>query len=129
MATCIGPIMRTSAATLLLCLVAACAGVEVRRPGGEVERMDKQTFKAYVREVFHRQNRATDDVIAALDGGAELSALEDAEEAMQLACAPLIELVQAKVANKPLPLEKTLEMPETAPRCEAAVAKVEALLR
>lgn len=129
MATCIGPILRTSAAILLLCLFAACAGVEVRRPGGKVERMDKETFKAYVREVFQRQNHATDEVIAALDSGAELSALEDAEEAMQLACAPLIELVQAKVAHKPLPLETKLEMPETAPRCEAAVAKVEALLR
>ncbi len=129
MATCIGPIPRMCAATLLLCLFAACGSVEVRRPGGEVERMDKQAFKAYVRDVFHRQNRATDEVIAALDGGAELTALEDVEEAMQLACAPLIDLVQAKVAKQPLPLEKKLEMPEAAPRCEAAVAKVEAALR
>ncbi|MGE0860237.1 MAG: hypothetical protein AB7I01_08335 [Gammaproteobacteria bacterium] len=129
MATCIGRPMRTRAATLLLCLLAGCAGIEVRRPGGEVERMDKEAFKAYVRGVFHRQNRATDEVIAALDGGGVLTALEDAEEAMQLACEPLIDLVQARVARKPLPLEKKLEMPEAAPRCEAAVAKVEALLR
>lgn len=129
MARCIGSMPRTSAVALLLGLLAACVTVEVRHPGGEVERMDRQAFKAYLRELFLRQNRATDAVIAALDDGVAQTALEDAEEAMQLACAPLIDLVQAKVAQQPLSLDKKLELPEAAPRCEAAVAKVEAVLR
>ena len=128
MARCMGSTLRTSAVILLLCLLAACVTVEVRRPGGEIERMDRQAFKVYLRELFLRQNRATDAVIAALDGGIAPTALEDVEEAMQLACAPLIALVQAEIAKQPLSLAKKLEMPTAAPRCEVAVAKVEALL-
>lgn len=117
------------AATLAAALAfTGCARIEVHYPDGRTASMSKAEFKAYVREVFRRQNHATDRLIARLDGGSGDAALEAAEDAMQAACAPLIDLVQAKVDRRRLPLAEKLEMPHVAPACEAAVAKVEVLL-
>ena len=123
-----GAVGRWCAGVALLALLGGCARFVVRMPDGRVEHFRKSEFKAYVKQVFLRQNRATERLIATLDAGADSPALDAAEDAMQTACAPLIALVQAKVDRRRGSLADKLAMPEVAPRCEAAVARVEALL-
>lgn len=114
-------------------IASACARVEVHHPDGHVEDMSKAQFKAYVEKVFRRQNRVVDRLIRA-DTGLEGEGLERdarllrAEETMEDACQPLVELVSAKVEGRPLELADKLEMPTAAPACDAAVRAVEALL-
>lgn len=95
--------------------------------------MSKAEFKAYVEQVFRRQNHVVDQLIRA-DSGADSEAFEAdarltrAEEAMQDACRPLIALVSAKAEKRRMDLADKLEMPRAVPACDAAVRAVEALL-
>lgn len=113
--------------------LAACRSVDVHYPDGHHERMSKKQFKAYAEQVFRRQNRVVDRLIRA-DSGFEGDSIEPdarllrAEEAMEDACRPLIDLVSAKAEKRRMKLADKLEMPNAAPACDRAVQAVEALL-
>ena len=115
------------------CMLGACSSVDVRYPDGHHEIMSKAEFKTYAEQVFRRQNRVVDRLIRA-DGGLGGESIEPdarllrAEEAMEDACRPLIDLVSAKAERRKLKLADKLEMPSAAPACDRAVREVEALL-
>lgn len=117
-----------------VCLVAplllgACANVDVHYPDGRVERMSRAQFKAYAEQVFRRQNRVVDGLIRADAESLEVDArLLHAEDAMEDACRPLIDLVSAKAEGRRMELADKLEIPRAAPACDRAVEQVEALL-
>jgi len=95
--------------------------------------MSKAEFKAYAERVFRHQNQVVDRLIRADDGfdGPDIepdARLLRAEEAMEDACRPLIDLVSAKAERRRLKLVDKLEMPSAAPACDNAVRAVEALL-
>lgn len=114
-------------------LLAGCTRIEVRYADGHSESMSKAEFKAYAERVFRRQNRVVDRLIRA-DAGFDGDSIEPdarllrAEEAMEDACRPLIDLVSAKAEGRKLKLADKLEMPSAAPACDRAVQDVEALL-
>ena len=116
-----------------LMLLSACATVDVHYPDGHSERMSKAEFKAYAERVFRHQNQVVDRLIradTAFEGQEDEpdARLLHAEEAMEDACRPLIDLVSAKAEGRKLKLADKLEMPSAAPACERAVQDVEALL-
>jgi hypothetical protein len=118
---------------LLVALLGACKAVDVHYADGHHERMSKAEFKAYAERVFRRQNHVVDQLIRA-DGGFGGQDVEPdarllhAEEAMEDACRPLIDLVSAKAERRHMKLAEKLDMPSAAPACDSAVSKVEALL-
>lgn len=124
--------MRAAALTLST-LLGACSTVDVHYADGHHERMSKSEFKAYAEQVFRRQNHVVDRLISAEGGGDGRgpdgdARLMRAEDAMEDACRPLIDLVSATAERRRLELAEKMEMPRAAPACDSAVRAVEALL-
>lgn len=114
-------------------LATGCSSVQLRYPDGTIKYLDKTAFAAYIEQIFRYQNRVIDDLIVAdsllEDTAAELDPrLVRAEEGMEEACQPLIDVVNARIEGRELGFFEKLQLPTMAPACEAATRKLEGML-
>jgi hypothetical protein len=110
----------------------ACNFVQVRYPQGTTEYLSRAEFEVYVEAVFRYHNQVLNDLIVATsfvdEDELDNPQLEEAEIRMQAACQPLNAIVSATMEGREIGFFTKLQLPESAPACEARSRHVAALL-
>jgi hypothetical protein len=124
---------RVAAVLLGTLLFAACVRVERPLPGGGTQRVPRSEIAAYAQEVFKHRNAVSTQFLersAVLADADSLAArrLEEAEDAMDAACAPVDALAIAYRDGESVGFGKKLELARALEGCATATAAAETAL-
>lgn len=121
---------RKAAFSAAIAALAATGCAAVRTADGRRLPLASNEFRAYVEQVFRRQNAAASELAFALEDASDERAtrLAGAEDELFDACAKLNRLATARRDGRSLSIRDAKRAAESAPACESAAAAARAVL-